>query len=164
MRGWLLDTNVVSELRRPQPNPDVMDFVASQSGEELYVSDVTIAEIVYGIEQLSDATRRADLRSWLENTVRPLFARRILAITEDAIVRWKAMIVEGRKRGHTFGQPDLFIAAIAALQDLAVVTRDIDEFIEARVPVFNPWTQKFYRHGNETLMRPPVTLEAISTL
>ncbi|MGY4483868.1 putative nucleic acid-binding protein [Bradyrhizobium sp. LM3.2] len=89
MRGWLLDTNVVSELRRPQPNPDVMDFVASQSGEELYVSDVTIAEIVYGIEQLSDATRRADLRSWLENTVRPLFARRILAITEDAIVRWK---------------------------------------------------------------------------
>ncbi|MCK1740140.1 type II toxin-antitoxin system VapC family toxin [Bradyrhizobium sp. 139] len=164
MRGWLLDTNVVSELRRPEPNPDVIDFVASQRGEELYVSDVTIAEIVYGIEQLSDAARRADLRSWLENTVRPLFARRVLAITEEAIVRWKAMIVEGRKRGHTFGQPDLFIAAIAALQDLAVVTRDIDEFVEARVPVFNPWTQRFYRDGNETRMRSPVTLEAISSL
>lgn len=74
------------------------------------------------------------------------------------------MIVEGRKRRHTFGQPDLFIAAIAALQDLIVVTRDTGEFIEARVPVFDPWTRKFYRHGNETLMQRPVTLEAISKL
>ena len=164
MRGWLLDTNVVSELRRPKPNPDVADFVASQNGDDLYVTEVTFAEVVYGIEQLSDPTRRADLRSWLDNTLRPLFAGRVLPITEDVIVRWKTMVVEGRKRRHTFGQPDLFIAAIAALQDLIVVTRDIDEFVEARVPVFDPWTHKFYCHGDETLMRPPVTLEAISSL
>jgi toxin FitB len=164
LRGWLLDTNVVSELRRPKPNPDVADFVASQNGDDLHVTEVTFAEIVYGIEQLSDPTRRADLQSWLNNMLRPLFAGRVLAITEDVIVRWKTMVVEGRKRRHTFGQPDLFIAAIAALQDLAVVTRDIDEFVEARVPVFDPWTHKFYRHGNKTLVRPPVTLEAISKL
>ena len=164
MRGWLLDTNVVSELRRPKPNPNVADFVASQNGDDLYVPEVTFAEIVYGIEQLSDPSRRADLRSWLENTLRPLFAGRVLPITEDVIVRWKAMVVEGRKRRHTFGQPDLFIAAIAALQDLIVVTRDIDEFIEARVPVFDPWTRKFYRHGEKTHVRPPVTLEALSKL
>ncbi|WP_027531609.1 type II toxin-antitoxin system VapC family toxin [Bradyrhizobium sp. WSM3983] len=164
MRGWLLDTNVVSELRRPKPNPDVTGFVAGQSGDDLYVTDITFAEITYGIEQLSDAARRADLRSWSDNTLRPLFAGRVLAITEDVIVRWKVMIVEGRKRRHTFGQPDLFIAAIAALQDLAVVTRDIDEFVEARVPVFDPWTHKFYHHGKETLVRPAVTLEAISKL
>lgn len=164
MRGWLLDTNVVSELRRPKPNPDVANFVAGQSGDDLYVTEVTFAEIVYGIEQLPDAARRADLQSWLDNMLRPLFAGRVLAITEDVIVRWKTMIVEGRKRRHTFGQPDLFIAAIAALQDLVVVTRDIDEFVEARVPVFDPWTHKFYRRGNETLMRLPVTLEAVSKL
>ncbi|MGY4510814.1 PIN domain-containing protein [Bradyrhizobium sp. USDA 3650] len=164
MRGWLLDTNVVSELRRPKPNPGVADFVASQSGDDLYVTEVTFAEIVYGIEQLSDPTRRADLRSWLDNTLRPLFAGRVLPITEDVIVRWKTMVIEGRKRRHTFGQPDLFIAAIVALQDLIVVTRDIDEFVEARVPVFDPWTHKFYCDGDETLMRPPVTLEAISSL
>ncbi|MFN1208739.1 PIN domain-containing protein, partial [Enterococcus lactis] len=87
--------------------------------------EVTFAEIVYGIEQLADPARRADLQSWLDNSLRPLFAGRVLSITEDVIVRWKTMIVEGRKRRHTFGQPDLFIAAIAALHDLVVVTRDI---------------------------------------
>lgn len=162
MRGWLLDTNVVSELRRPKPNRDVANFVAGQSGHDLYVTEITFAEIVYGIERLSDPARRADLQSWLDNMLRPLFAGRVLAITEDVIVRWKTMIVEGRKRRHTFGQPDLFIAAIAALQDLAVVTRDTDEFVEARVPVFDPWARKFYRNGNETLMQGPVTLEAVS--
>jgi predicted nucleic acid-binding protein len=164
LRAWLLDTNVVSELRRPKPNPDVVNFIAGQSGDDLYVTEITFAEIVYGIEQLADPGRRADLQSWLDNTLRPLFLGRVLAITEDVIVRWKTMVVEGRKHRHTFGQPDLFIAAIAALQDLVVVTRDIDEFVEARVPVFDPWTRTFYRHGSETLMRPPVTLEAISAL
>ena len=164
MRGWLLDTNVVSELRRPRPNPDVANFVAYQSGDEIYVTEVTFAEIVYGIEQLFDPARRADLQSWLDNTLRPLFAGRVLSITENVIVRWKTMVIEGRKRRHTFGQPDLFIAAIAALQDLVVVTRDIDEFVEARVPVFDPWTLKFYRRGRGALVRPPVTLEAISKL
>lgn len=162
MRGWLLDTNVVSELRRRKPNSDVAEFVASQSGDDLYVTEVTFAEIIYGIEQLSDPARRVDLQSWLDNTLRPLFAGRVLGITEDVIVRWRTMVAEGRKRRHTFGQPDLFIAAIAALQDLIVVTRDIDEFVEARVPVFDPWTHRFHRHGKTTLMRPPVTLEALS--
>lgn len=164
MRGWLLDTNVVSELRRPKPNSDCANFVTSQTGGDLYITEVTFAEIVYGIEQLSDPARRADLQSWLDKILRPLFADRVLAITEDVIVRWKTMIVEGRKRRHTFSQPDLFIAAIAALQDLVVVTRDVDEFVEARVPVFNPWTHRFYRHGKETLLRPPVSLDAISKL
>lgn len=164
MRGWLLDTNVVSELRRPKPNSDVVNFIAGQSGDDLYVTEVTFAEIVFGIEQLSDAARRADLQSWLDNMLRPLFVGRVLPITEDVIVRWKTMIVEGRKRRHTFGQPDLFIAAIAALQDLVVVTRDIDEFVEARVPAFDPWTHKFHHHGSETLMRAPVTLDAVSNL
>jgi predicted nucleic acid-binding protein len=155
---------VASELRRPKPNPSVASFVAGQNGNDLYITEVTFAEIVFGIEQLSDPARRADLQSWLDNRLRPLFAGRVLAISEDVIVRWKTMVVEGRKRRHTFGQPDLFIAAIAALQDLVVVTRDIDEFVEARVPVFDPWASKLYRHGDETLVRSPVTLETISKL
>jgi predicted nucleic acid-binding protein len=164
VRGWLLDTNVVSELRKPKANPEVVNFVAAQDGHTLYVSDVTFAEIIYGIEQLSDVARRADLRAWLDRTLRPLFAERVLAITEEVVVRWKAMAVEGQKRGHTFGQPDLFIAAIAAVQDLVVVTRDVDEFVEARVPVFDPWTSVLYRHGRKTSVKPPVTLERIADL
>ena len=118
MRGWLLDTNVVSELRKSKPDSRVFNFIAAQPGETLFITDVTLAEITYGIEQLGDAARRTDLRLWLERNLRPLFTGRTLAITEDVIVRWKSMVVEGQKRGHTFGQPDLFIAAIAALQDL----------------------------------------------
>jgi toxin FitB len=114
----------------------------------LFVTDVTLAEITYGIEQLGDAARRTDLHLWLERN-RPLFAGRILAITEDVIVRWQTMVVEGQKRGHTFGQPDLFIAAIAAVQDLVVVSRDVSEFVEANVVVFDPWASVLYVSGKK---------------
>jgi len=165
VRGWLLDTNVVSELRKLKADSKVIRFIAAQPGETLFVTDVTIAEIVYGIEQLGDATRRTDIRLWLERNLRPLFAGRVLAITEDVIVRWKTMVVEGQKRGHTFGQPDLFIAAIAALQDLIVVSRDVSEFIEADVPVFDPWSSLFYGNGKKkSALQPPATVEAVTNV
>jgi toxin FitB len=80
VRGWLLDTNVVSELRKPKPDSKVVNFIAAQPGETLFVTDVTRAEITYGIEQLGSAARRTDLRLWLERNLRPLFVGRILAI------------------------------------------------------------------------------------
>jgi toxin FitB len=162
VRGWLLDTNVVSELRKPKPNSKVINFIAAQPGEMLFVTDVTLAEITYGIEQLGDAARRIDLRLWLERNLRPLFAGRILAITEDVIVRWKAMVVEGRKRGHTFGQPDLFIAAIAALQDLVVVSRDVSEFVEANVVVFDPWAGVLHVNGKKSTLKAPAMVEVVT--
>jgi toxin FitB len=160
VRGWLLDTNVVSELRKTKPEAKVIAFIAAQPGETLFVSDVTLAEITYGIEQLSDAARRTDLRLWQERNLRPLFAGRILPISEDVIVRWKTMVVQGQKRGHTFGQPDLFIAAIAALQDLVVVSRDVSEFIEAGVPVFDAWSGVLHAYGSKANLKAPVTLAA----
>lgn len=164
MRGWLLDTNVVSELRKPKPDSKVINFIAAQPGEMLFVTDVTLAEITYGIEQMGDAARRTDLRLWLERNLRPLFAGRTLAITEDVIVRWKTMVVQGQKRGHTFGQPDLFIAAIAALQDLVVVSRDISEFVEAGVPVFDPWTSSIYAGGDKASLKAPATVEGAARI
>ena len=162
MRGWLLDTNIVSELRRPRPAATVAGFVAAQSGESLFTTDVTFAEIRFGAELLQDAARRTDIHLWLDRVLRPLFAGRVLAITEDVIVRWKAMVVEGQKRRHTFGQPDLFIAAIAAIEDLVVVTRDIGEFIEASVPVFDPWSSILHAQGTESAIKPPVSAAAVA--
>ena len=164
MRGWVLDTNVVSELRRPKPNSKVVNFIAGQPGETLFVTDVTLAEITYGIEQLGSAARRTDLRLWLERNLPPLFVGRILAITEEVIVRWKTMAVEGQKRGHTFGQPDLFIAAIAALQDLVVVSHGTSEFIEAGVPVFDPWAGVFHINGDKVALKAPATIEAVTKI
>ena len=74
------------------------------------------------------------------------------------------MAVEGRKRGHTFGQPDLFIAAIAALQDLAVVSRDVREFVEAGVPVFDPWASVLHVRGRKAALKDPITVEAVANL
>ena len=72
------------------------------------------------------------------------------------------MVVDGQKRGHTFGQPDLFIAAIAALEDLVVVTRDTDKFVAAGVPAFDPWSSILYAHGKETPIAAPGSAEAVA--
>lgn len=162
MRGWLLDTNVVSELRKPKPALAVTEFVAAQPGEALFTTQITFGEIRFGIEQLEDPARRADICSWLDRTLRPLFAGRVLAITEDVIVRWKTMVVEGQKRSHTFGQPDLFIAAIAALEDLVVATRDTREFVAAGVPAFDPWSSILHAKGKEISIRAPASIKAVA--
>lgn len=162
MRGWLLDTNILSELRKPKPSAKVVEFVAAQPGELLFTTDITFGEIRYGIEQLKDPGRRADIRLWLDRTLRPLFADRALGITEEVVLRWKTMAVDGQRRGHTFGQPDLFIAAIAALQDLIVVTRDVGEFAAAGVPVFDPWSSILHARGAQLAVKPPATGEAVA--
>jgi predicted nucleic acid-binding protein len=164
VRGWLLDTNVVSELRKPKPAAAVAEFVAAQPGELLFTTEVTFGEIRFGIEQLEDPSRRADIHLWLDRTLRPLFAGRVLAITEDVIVRWKTMVVEGQKRGHTFGQPDLFIAAIAALEDLVAVTRDTSELVAASVPAFDPWSSVLHTPEQEIPIKAPASAENVAEI
>lgn len=139
MTGWLLDTNIISELRRTKPEPKVAAFVRSQPLEVLYVSAVTLAEIRFGIELLPDATRRSELNDWLAHKVRPMFEQRVLAITEDIMFKWRLLLEEGRKTGHTFSQPDLIIAATAQHHGLTVVSRDTKDYTAAKVEVFNPW-------------------------
>jgi toxin FitB len=163
VRGWLLDTNVVSELRKPRPHSGIIDFIGMQPGATLFVTEVTLGEIRYGIEMLDDAARRADLHRWLERNLRPLFAGRVLTITEEVIVRWKTLVVGGHKRGRTFGQPDLFIAASAALEDLVVVSRDTTEFVAAAIPVFDPWTSTLYFNGKKVTVKAP-SLDAVSEI
>lgn len=139
MTDFLLDTNILSELRRRRPEPKVTAFVAAQPLERLFVSVVTFAEIRFGIEVLDDMSRRADLNNWLANKVRPMFEQRTLLVTEDVMFKWRLMVEDGRRSGHTFSQPDLIIGATALVHGLTVVTRDAADFERARVPVLNPW-------------------------
>ncbi|MBV8121736.1 MAG: type II toxin-antitoxin system VapC family toxin [Alphaproteobacteria bacterium] len=141
MTGWLLDTNVLSELRRPKPNPKVVGFVAAKSLDLLFVSILTFAEIRFAIEQVADATRRAELNDWLRHKVRPMFEDRALPVSEDVMFKWRLLVEDGRKAGHTYSQPDLIIAATALHYGLTVVSRDIGDFVKARVPVLNPWRE-----------------------
>lgn len=141
MNGWLLDTNVLSELRRRRPDVKVTAFIAGQPVEALYVSTVVLAEIRFGIEQVNDPGRRAELGNWLANTVRPLFQDRVLEVSEDILLAWRLLVEDGRKSGHTYSQPDLIIAATALHHGLTVVSRDTSRYRRARAPVFNPWTE-----------------------
>ena len=141
MTGWLLDTNILSELRRPRPEAKVLAFIEAQPLELLYVSEVTLAEIRFGIELLPDAGRRSELNSWLTHKVRPTFDQRVLPVTEDIMFTWRLLVEEGRKAGHTFSQPDLIIAATAQHHGLTVVSRDTTDYVKARVSVFNPWVE-----------------------
>ena len=140
MTGWLLDTNILSELRRPRAERKVVAFIRTQALDSLYISSVTLAEIRFGIELLTDAARRAALNDWLTHKVRPMFEQRILAVTEDIMFRWRLLVEDGRKAGHTFSQPDLILAATALEHGLTLVSRDTRDYERAHVPVFNPWT------------------------
>ena len=139
MTGWLLDTNVLSELRRPKPDRKVVAFVAAQPLELLYVSAVTLAEIRFGIEVVTDATKRAELNDWLAHKVRPMFEQRVLPVTEEIMFKWLLLVEDGRKAGYTFSQPDLIIAATALHHGLSVVTRNVSDYERVRARVFNPW-------------------------
>jgi predicted nucleic acid-binding protein len=137
--GWLLDTNILSELRRPRPEPKVTSFIKAKPLEALFISSVTLAEIRFGIEMVADVGRRAELSDWLTHKVRPMFDQRVLPISEDVMFKWRLLVEEGRKSGHTYSQPDLMIAATALQHDLIVVSRDASEYRRARVPFLNPW-------------------------
>lgn len=142
MTAWLLDTNILSELRRPRPDTKVVAFISSQPLERLHVSIVTFAEIRFGIELVTDLGRRGELNDWLTHRVRPMFDGRVLPITEDIMLRWRLLLESGRSRGHTFSQPDLIIGATALLHGLTVVSRDKSDYEEAGVSVFSPWTDR----------------------
>lgn len=140
MNGWLLDTNVVSELRKPHCDPKVKMWADAQPASSFHLSRITIAEIRYGIELHADGPFRKELQRWLDRTLRPWFADRILDVDEEAILVWRRLVALGKAAHHTFAQPDLFIAATALIHGLCVVTRNVDDFVRAKVPVLDPWS------------------------
>jgi predicted nucleic acid-binding protein len=140
--GWLLDTDILSELRRPRPEPKVLAFVAAQPLEQLHISTVTLAEIRFGIERLADAGRRARLNEWLALRLRPMFEHRVLQVTEDVMLRWRLLVEDGRQQGHTFSQPDLIIAATALQHGLSLVSRDTGGYARTGVLLLNPWVDQ----------------------
>lgn len=142
MKGWLLDTNILSELRRARPEPKVVAFISAQPLDSLFVSAVTFAEIRFGIELIEDMHKRASLKDWLNLQLRPMFENRVLPVSEDIMFKWRLLVEEGRKSGHTFPQPDLIIAATALHHGLAIVSRDTGGFVKTGAMLANPWLEQ----------------------
>ena len=95
--AWLLDTNVLSELRRPKPEKRVSHFFATTPVAEIYISTITLAEIQFGIDTLSDPGRKPGFQIWLDNTIRPMFQDRVLDVSENVLLRWRHLMHQGRK-------------------------------------------------------------------
>jgi predicted nucleic acid-binding protein len=142
VRRWLLDTNVVSELRKPRPDHNVVAFVGAQPLEHLFISVVSLAEFRFGIERVVDPNARLSISEWLTHQVRPMFEQRVLPVSEDVLYKWRVAVAEGRSAGVTYPQPDLFIAATALHYDMTVVTRDTAGFARTGVSLFDPWQNR----------------------
>lgn len=139
-RGWLIDTNVVSELRKgPRCNPSVLAWANRVPKVACYLSRVSLAEIRFGIERAPDPAFRAELEAWLRDGVLAWFADRILEVNERVLIRWRELVLQGQKSGYTYQQPDVLLAATALEAELGVVTRNIGDFERAGVVLLNPW-------------------------
>lgn len=135
----LLDTNVVSEAMKPEPNPAVRDWLDEQAAETLYLSSVTIAELMFGIGALPEGKRKGMLTAALDGVLE-LFANRIVSFDMNAARRYADLAVKARAAGKGFPPPDGYIAAIAASREFAVASRDTSAFVAAGLPVIDPWT------------------------
>lgn len=136
----ILDTNVVSELMRPDPSSNVVDWVAGQAASDLYLSAVSEAELLYGVEMLPPGARRDRLLEEVEGMLREDFDERILPFDSAAARAYAVIAAARRAAGRPINHADCQIAAIARCRDASVATRDVDGFAGSGIELINPWT------------------------
>lgn len=136
---YLLDTCVLSELFTKQPDPKVVEFVDSLDPDDVYLSVITIGEIVKGIEKLPNSRRRQELHAWLKEDLLSRFQGKIIPIDEDVIVEWGILTARIEVAGKPMPAIDSLIAATAQANRLAMVTRNVDDFSASGVELVNPW-------------------------
>jgi hypothetical protein len=134
----ILDTNVVSEAMKPEPNPVVRAWLNDQAAETLYLSSVTLAELLFGIAALPLGKRKDMLALTLEGLM-GLFKDRVLPFDVEAARHYADLAVVAKVSGRGFPTPDGYIAAIAASRGFIVASRDTAPYEAARVTVINPW-------------------------
>jgi predicted nucleic acid-binding protein len=139
MKGFLLDTNIPSEMTRPFPQLSVTQWLDNADDELLFFSVISLGEILKGITVLPASKRRLGLQQWLDETLRPWFSGRILPVNEPIAERWGILAGQCKLRGRLLKVADGFIAATALEHDLTVVTRNVRDFEGLGVDLFNPW-------------------------
>lgn len=133
----LLDTNVLSELVRPAPDPGVVAWVRSVPDTTLHVSVLSLGELRRGIERLPDSARRERLRVWLEHDLPTWFEGRVLSVDVKVAEVWGRMLA---RAGRPLPSIDSLLAATALVHGLRVVTRNVRDYADTGVEVFNPWS------------------------
>lgn len=137
--SYLLDTCVLSQLRK-SISPKVRDWFNSIDQDLFYLSVVTIAELLDGIERLTISKKKKDLEDWFYGDVYTRFKSRILNIDDHIAKEWCYMNSAMLRKGYTMGIQDLYIAATAKTEGFAIVTLNIKDFEQTGIPLFNPWS------------------------
>ncbi|MDP2783167.1 MAG: type II toxin-antitoxin system VapC family toxin [Sulfurimicrobium sp.] len=135
--SYLIDTNVISELRRKTPNPGVVSWFTDRPPATLYLSVLTLGEIRKGIEGSSDASRKMALLDWLETDLPAFFTGRILPIDTRIADRWGRLVATA---GRPLPAIDSLLAATALAHDLIMVTRNMRDFAGLPIQTINPWS------------------------
>jgi predicted nucleic acid-binding protein len=141
VKGFLLDTNVPSELTNLTPAARVKQWLEDVENRQLFFSVISLAEICKGIAKLPESRKRTKLQEWLDSTLRPWFAGRILPVTESIAERMGRWAGEGETRGRTIKIADGLIASTALEHDLTLVTRNVRDFDGFGVFILNPWEE-----------------------
>jgi predicted nucleic acid-binding protein len=137
--GYLLDTNCVSELVCPKPEPRVIEWVDAADEATLYLSVLTLGEIRKGVASLPPSKRRTRLEGWLEVDLPARFSGRIVPIDAAISDRWGSISAEAKRRGKVLPVIDGLLAATALHHNLTVVSRNASDFKQSLVRVLNPW-------------------------
>jgi predicted nucleic acid-binding protein len=139
--NFLLDTNVLSEVRRPAPNMKVLGWLDAVDEDRVFISVASIAELRRGVALMNDGHRRAALAAWLANDLPARFAERILPIDHGVAEHWGDLMAQSRRSGIALSIMDGFFAGTALAKDLTLVTRNVKDFTSFGVPLFNPWDE-----------------------
>jgi|APThiThiocy_cv2_1041547.scaffolds.fasta_scaffold20334_3 predicted nucleic acid-binding protein len=138
----LLDTNVLSEVRRPAPDSKVLAWLDAIDEDRAFISVTSIAELRRGIALMNDGRRREALTAWLAEDLPARFAGRILPIDPAIAARWGDLMAQARQSGFALSVMDGFFAATALDRELVLATRNTKDFAPLGVPLLNPWTDE----------------------
>ncbi len=136
---YLLDTCVISEFVKPQPEPKVIDWLNRTDPEQVFLSAVTIGEIQFGINNRPPSNRRTELEIWLNESLFHQFANRILPLDSDVFLIWGQMTAQQRQQGTPMAVMDSLIAAVALRHRIILVTRNVSDFSTTGLSLLNPW-------------------------
>ena len=140
MSGFLLDTNIVSELVKPKPEPKVVEWIEATNEELLFLSVLTLGEIRKGIASIKDPARQVKLEAWVVGALPVRFANRILSIDKSIAERWGVLTATAKTSANRrVPVIDGLLAATAQHHNLTLVTRNTADLLGTGIQVFNPW-------------------------
>jgi len=136
---FLLDTNILSEVRRPKPNTGILQWLDQVDEDRVFISVITLAEIQRGISLLAAGRKQDELTKWLSHDLQYRFEGRILTIDAKTALSWGDLMAASKLRGFALASMDGFLAATAKTYDLTLVTHNLKDFSGLNIQLLDPW-------------------------